>query len=63
MAIVQGTMLYASELTWNGKKGLEGEYQKAINRMGRATLDRRTLLYKQCAICIIPEIHNYLILH
>ena len=38
MAIIQGTMLYASELTWNGGKGIEGEYQAAINRMGRATL-------------------------
>ena len=38
MAIVQGTMLYASELTWSGGQGVEGEYQRAINRMGRATL-------------------------
>ena len=38
MAIIQGTMLYASELTWGGGKGVEGEYQAAINRMGRATL-------------------------
>ena len=38
MAIIQGTMLYTSELTWNGGKGVEGEYQAAINRMGRATL-------------------------
>ena len=30
MAIVQGIMLHASELTWNGKTGVEGEYQKAI---------------------------------
>ena len=37
-AIVQVTMLYAAELTWSGKKGVEGEYQQAINRMGRATL-------------------------
>ena len=37
-AIVQGTMLYASELTWNGKKGVEEEYQLAINRMSRASL-------------------------
>ena len=35
---VQGTMLYASELTWNGGKGVEKEYQLAINRMGRASL-------------------------
>ena len=38
MAIIQGTVLYASELTWNRGKGVEGEYQAAINRMGRATL-------------------------
>ena len=38
MAIIQGTILYASELTWNGGKGVEGEYQAAINQMGRATL-------------------------
>ena len=37
-AIVQGTMLYASELTWNGKENVENEYQLAINRMGRASL-------------------------
>ena len=36
--IVQGTMLYASEPTWNGKKEVEREYQLAINRMGRASL-------------------------
>ena len=36
-ALVQGTILYAAELTWNGKKGVEKEYQDAINRMGRAT--------------------------
>ena len=38
MAIVQGTMLYGAELTWNGKKTIEGEYQAAISRMGRTTL-------------------------
>lgn len=37
-AIVQGTMLYGAELTWNGKKTVEKEYQDAINRIGRATL-------------------------
>ena len=37
-AIVQGTMLYASELTWNGQDRVEGPYQLAINRMARATL-------------------------
>ena len=31
-------MLYASELTWAGQKGVEGEYQRAINRMARSTL-------------------------
>ena len=39
LAIVQGTMIYASELTWSGRTDVEGEYQMAINRMGRATLD------------------------
>jgi ribonuclease HI len=38
MSLVQGTMLYASELTWKGQKGVEGEYQRAINRMARSTL-------------------------
>lgn len=38
MAIIQGTMLYASELTWRGQRGMEGEHQAAINRMRRATL-------------------------
>ena len=37
-AIVQETILYASELTWNGGKEVEEEYQLAINRMGRASL-------------------------
>ena len=31
-------MLYAAKLTWNEGKNVEGEYQKAINRMGRSTL-------------------------
>ena len=26
-------MMYAAELTWNGQKEVEGEYQKAVNRM------------------------------
>ena len=38
MAPVQETMLYASELTWNSGKGVNGDYQMAINRMCRATL-------------------------
>ena len=38
MALVQGTMLYAAELTWSGQKNIEGEYQRAINRMARSTL-------------------------
>ena len=38
MALVQGTMLYAAELTWSGQKSIEGEYQRAINRMARSTL-------------------------
>ena len=37
-AIVQGTMLYASELTWNGKENVERECQLAINRMSRASV-------------------------
>lgn len=36
-AIIQGTMLYAAELIWRGKK-MESEYQISINRMGRATM-------------------------
>ena len=32
--IFHGTMPYAAELTWSGQKGIEGEYQRAINRMG-----------------------------
>ena len=35
---MQGTRLYASELTWDGNKGVEGEYQRAISRMGRSML-------------------------
>ena len=38
MTIVQETMLYATELTWSSMTGVEGEYQRAVNRMGRATL-------------------------
>ena len=38
LEIVQGTMLYGAELTWNGKNRVEKEYQDAINCMGRATL-------------------------
>jgi ribonuclease HI len=38
-AIVQSTMLYASELTWTGQEGpMSREYQLAINRMARSTL-------------------------
>ena len=36
MSLVQGTMMYAAELTWNGQKEVEGEYQRAINRMARS---------------------------
>ena len=32
-------MLYASELTWNGKDNLESDYLPAINRMSRASLE------------------------
>ena len=38
MAIIQSALLYAAELTWSGQKGVESEYQAAINRMGRAAL-------------------------
>ena len=38
MALVQGTILYAAELTWSGQKGIGGEYKRAINRMARFTL-------------------------
>ena len=37
-AIVQGTMLYASRLTWNGGKGVGGGCRLSINRMGQASL-------------------------
>lgn len=37
-SIIQGTMLYASERTWNRKENVEKEYQLANNRMGRASL-------------------------
>ena len=49
-AIVQGTMLYASELTWNGRDNVEKEYQLAINRMSRASLGpswRRAASHRQ----------------
>ena len=35
--IVLRTMLYASELNWNGGKGVEGEYQRAILGALRST--------------------------
>ena len=38
VAIAQGTIPNAAELTWSGGVGVEGEYQRAINRIGRATL-------------------------
>lgn len=31
-------MIYAAELTWSGQKGVEGEYERAINCMERSTL-------------------------
>lgn len=37
-ATIQATMPYTAELTWNGGVGVEGEYQRAINRMARAAL-------------------------
>ena len=42
-AMISGTMLYASELTWNGSKKMERDTQPILNRMGRASLGvRRT---------------------
>ena len=38
MSLVQCTMLYGAELTWNGQRGVEGEYQRAVSRMARFTL-------------------------
>ena len=38
MSLVQGTIMYAAELTWNGQRGVEGEYQRVINRMARSAL-------------------------
>ena len=38
MAIAQGAMLYAAELTWRGGIGVESEYKRATNRTSRATL-------------------------
>ena len=38
MSLIQGTMMCAAELTWNGQKGVEGEYQRFINWMARSTL-------------------------
>jgi len=37
-AIIQSTMLYGEELTWDGKKTHSQQYQLAINRMARSTL-------------------------
>lgn len=50
MAVVQGTMLYAAELTWNGEVGVEGECRKATNRMGRSTLD----VFRSTPLRIVP---------
>ena len=38
MSLVQGTMLFAAELTWGGRGGIEGEYQRAINFIARSAL-------------------------
>ena len=38
MAIIQGTMLYAAELTGKRQRGIEGEHQAAINLMGEQPL-------------------------
>ena len=41
--IVSGTLLYASEPTWNGSRKMERDTQLILNRMGRASLGvRRT---------------------
>ena len=32
MSLVQGAMLYTAELTWSGRTGVEGEYQRTITR-------------------------------
>ena len=37
-AIIQSTMLYGAELTWDGKRTHAQQYQLAINRMARSTL-------------------------
>jgi len=37
-AIIQSTILYGAELTWDGKKTHAQQYQLAINRMARSTL-------------------------
>ena len=38
MPLVQGMMLYMAKLTRSGQKGVEGEYQMAINRVAREAL-------------------------
>jgi hypothetical protein len=38
LVIVQSTMLYGTELTWNGRQPQARDYQLAINRMARGTL-------------------------
>lgn len=40
LAVIQGTLLYASEITWVGESsaGMEREYQRVISALGRATL-------------------------
>ena len=59
MAIIQGTMLYASELTWGGGRGVEGEQQVAINRMDKATLgpsdQHRLALWRRKAASPRPD--------
>ena len=39
MAAIQGTMLYAAELSWKGQKGVEGEDQAAVTRGHRGLQD------------------------
>ena len=38
LVLIQGTMLYAAKLIWSGQRGVEGGYQRAINRMAWSML-------------------------
>ena len=37
-AIVSSTLMYGSEITWKGQRGMETVFRKNINRMARASL-------------------------